>query len=273
MEKLVFKNKILNIVFGVILIALAVVGYLMDYIADYLPYIIGAVLILLSLKRFLFTFKSVGNKGGTLVLVIEFLLDLTFAGLLIYLQDHIELFVGLIIYIRGASYLIINFLSSRKVKLSEYLFNIGYVTLGTYVVFTDILTVENLVMVISGLVLLVGLIYFVTGLVVVIKKKKQEDLEEAIKEENSKTFEDLVITVDEVDKNEEVIEESTDNEEDDVAEEILEEDIEEEAIEEIKEEVDLAKLTVAELKELAKKRKIIGLSGLKKAEIIAKLKE
>ena len=50
MEKMVFKNEILNIVFGSLLIIFAFVGYFTKIVEDYLPIIVAIVIILLSAK-------------------------------------------------------------------------------------------------------------------------------------------------------------------------------------------------------------------------------
>ena len=119
MDKMVFKNEILNIVFGSLLIILVLVGYFLDYIEDYLPYIVGAVIILLSVKRFAYTFKKISSKNATLILIIEFILDLVFAGLLMFYIGNVELFLGLVIYTRGLSYLIVNFVAARKANFDQ----------------------------------------------------------------------------------------------------------------------------------------------------------
>jgi len=53
MEKMIFKNKILNIVCGSILVIFAFVGYFTKVVEDYLPIIVGIVIILLSLRSFI----------------------------------------------------------------------------------------------------------------------------------------------------------------------------------------------------------------------------
>ena len=137
MEKIVFKNEILNIVFGGLLLIFAIVAYFTKLVEDYLPVIIGVVLILLSIKRFYYSFKKIVSKNATLILVIELILDFVFAGLLIYLADHVELFIGLIIYTRGVSYLIINYVATRKIKVVQYILNIVFVTFGAFLMFTS----------------------------------------------------------------------------------------------------------------------------------------
>lgn len=259
MERIVFKNEYLNIVFGAILVIFAAVVYFANYIEDILPYVIGVLLILLSIKRFVFTFKKSNNKNAMFILVIELLLDFAFAGLLIYMLDHVELFVGLIIYTRGVSYLLINYVSTRKVDIMQYIFNIGYVTLGSFLIFTDFSSVTFLSISIVSLIVLVGIIYLQAGIRKLVKKDKKNefDLEQVKKKEG-------IISGDLMDDHKVEIEEVVDDHED---EDVIEVNVNN------SNQIDYDSLTVTELKAIAKKRKITGISQLKKADLISKIKE
>jgi hypothetical protein len=153
----------------------ALVGYFMGYIDEYLSILIGVILILLSIKRFLFSFKRIVSKNATLILVVELLLDFVFAGLLIYLQDHVELFVGLIIYTRGVSYLLINYIATRKIKLAQYILNILFVTFGSFLMFYPIDSLTVLVLGVSVIFLLFGAIYLQAGIVKQVEIEKAEE--------------------------------------------------------------------------------------------------
>jgi len=273
MEKMVFKNDLLNIIFGALLIIFAIVGYFTNIIEDYLPIIIGIVLVLLSAKRFLFSFKKITSKNATLILVIEFFLDLVFAGLMIYLQDHVELLLGAIIYIRGVSYLIINYVATRKVKLGQYVLNIGYLTFGAFLMFTSYNSVSFLAIFISALMLLFGAIYLQAGVTKVVEKEELEEQQEKkekeqqklqkIEAKSEKKIEELETKVKEVEKEQKkVITEKND----------LEKKVEK-LIPKKEKEVDYDSLTLVELKEMAKKKDLKGYSQLKKSELIDKLKE
>jgi len=52
---------------------------------------VGIILIVLSAKRFIFSFKKTISKNATLVLGVELVLDFVFCGLLIYHQAQIQL--------------------------------------------------------------------------------------------------------------------------------------------------------------------------------------
>ena len=254
MEKMVFKNEILNIVFGSLLIILVFVGYFLDYIEDYLPYIVGAVIILLSAKRFLYTFKKTSNKNATLILVIEFILDLVFAGLLMFYIGNVELFLGLVIYTRGVAYLIINFVTNRKANFDQFIINIIYVTFGTFLIFTSYNLVEFLIILVCAVILIVGAVFLFFGIRVVVanNKNKEKKVKKEIKVEETKEIE-------------------TDVEEPDVEE--PDDDSEEEEESEVEEKIDYSSKNMYDLRNIAKKRNMTGVSQLNKADLIAKLEE
>lgn len=276
MEKIVFKNEYLNIIFGGLIIIFALVSYFTSIVEDYLPLLIGVVIILLSAKRFWFSFKKTKSKYATLILVIEFILDVALAGLLIYLEDHILLFVGLVIYIRGVSYLIINYVATRKVQLAQYISNILFVTLGTYLVFSDF---DKIALLVNIAILIVGAVYLQAGIrKLVAKEEKKEAIEKKEKEDNKvkkveaksdKKINELKAQVKESEQEKKIVTEEK---------KVLEKKIEKlEPIvkkEEKKETaMDYDSFTLAELKEIAKKRNMTGYSSLRKAELIEKLKE
>lgn len=285
MEKIVFKNEYLNIIVGFILIVFAIVGYFTHLIEDYSHVIIGVVLILLSVKRFLYSFRKITSKNATLILVIEIILDFVFAGLLIYLQDHLELFVGLIIYTRGVSYLIINYVATRKVKIVQYILNIIYVTFGSFLMFTSFDSVNIIAIFIFLLTLFVGGVLLQFGVKKVVIKEKQEELleeEEKRKEKlekieakSEKKISKLKTELQEVKEEQKKINGKPKEPDKKVVkpEPVVKEKKDENNNPTGTVEVKLESLTIAELKAIAKERNITGVSQLNKAEIIEKLKK
>lgn len=252
MEKLIFKNLYLNIIFGGLLILLSLLGYFLNWFQDYLPLFTAIILILLSTKRFWYSFKKIISKYATLILIIEFILDVALAALLIYLEDYVGVFIGLIIYIRGVSYLLINYLATRKIRLFQYILNIGYVTIGSFLMFSSFAKGNILVIFITVLILLTGIIYLQAGLSRLAKKKennieKEQTTKQEIKEAKKETKEHPK-------KNEN-----------------LQQD-EPKATGSIPTMNQLTAMTVAELKTLAKNRNLEGYSQLNKKSLIEKVK-
>jgi len=284
MEKIVFKNEILNIVFGGLLLIFAIVAYFTKLVEDYLPVIIGVVLILLSIKRFYYSFKKIVSKNATLILVIELILDFVFAGLLIYLADHVELFIGLIIYTRGVSYLIINYVATRKVKVVQYVINILYVTFGSFLMFTSYSSVEFLNVFIMLLILIVGAIYLQAGVrKVVVKEQLEEEQEKKLKEKEKiekkeeKTDNKLAELKEKVQREEKekakLVSEKKEIDKKVVKPEVKQEKPVKKEVPMTDGEVDYHNLTLPELKVIAKEKNIVGVSQLKKSEIIEKIKQ
>ena len=178
MNKIIFKNHILNIVIGFIMIAFTIAAYILKWYQDFLGIIVGVVLLALSVKRFIYSFKKTISKNATLVLVIELILDLVFCGLLIYYQEHIQVFVGLVLYVRAVAYLIINYITTRKVRLFQYMLNIVYITMGSFLMFTAFNFTITLEILLAVFVLLLGAFFLYVGFEDLVKnnKKKQADL-------------------------------------------------------------------------------------------------
>lgn len=282
MEKLVFKNVYLNAVFGGLLIALAILGYFLGFFADYLPIFTGAILILLSLKRFIYSFKKITSKYATLILIIELAVDIVFGGLLIYLADHVALFIGLIIYIRGVAYLLINYIATRKINLLQYVMNIGYLTIGAFLMFTGSDLDTALVIGFSALILIVGGIYFLSGLTDILEKskqkksKKKENEPQGQKQKNEQTEEtkigeqkekinELEQKVKEAEKKSKTVEKEKKD---------LQKKVTATFKESQKSTVDnFDSKTVVELKALAKEKNLQGYSQLNKSELITFLRK
>lgn len=268
MKKMVFKNEILNVVLGSILVILPIVGYFTKVIEDYLPIFVAAVIVLLSLKRFIYIFNKTVSKNASLVLIVEFLLDIIFAGLLIYLKDHIELFLGLVFYVRGVSYLIINYIASRKVDFTQYLLNIVYVTFGAFLIFTTLDLINFLEILISVIVLAFGGIFLYYG----IKKLMAKNKKKTVKKIDSKKDDVKEKEMKNIEKKEtKMIDKTRDEETEKIHEKKIEKTEDKKVVQ--KEKIDYNSKTMIELKEIAKKRNITGVSSLNKADLIAKLKE
>ncbi|PAT01197.1 hypothetical protein CI105_08100 [Candidatus Izimaplasma bacterium ZiA1] len=275
MKKIVFKNMYLNIVLGSLLILLSLLGYFLGWIEDFLPIVIGVLLILLSLKRFLYSFKKITSKNASLILILELLLDFLFAGLMIVYKNNIELYIGLIIYIRGISYLLINYIATRKIRIVQYIFNLGYVTFGAFLMFYPLNSITALVLGVSVLLLLVGAIYLQAGVAEQVKRdKKRDKVNKKIK--NSKIVDtakqdtkikELEKEVKEVkQENKLVLEETKQLQKDIDKTKLIMKTVETKAI-------DYKSKTLAELKAIAKERNLVGVSQLNKAQLISKLKE
>ena len=266
MNKLVFKNHILNIIVGVIMVGFTIAAYFLEWYQDFLGIIVGVVLLALSVKRFIYSFKKTISKNATLVLVIELILDFVFCGLLIYYQTNLQIYAGLVLYIRGVSYLVINFITTRKIKLFQYALNIVYITFGSFLMFTSYDFVSLLEILVAVFVLLLGAFFLYVGIgdaAKINKKKKAIKLaQEKIISTPAKPVEKKVEPVAVETKKVEVVEEKP-QEKPQVKPQV------EPVV--VKPKVNYSKLTLAELKVVAKEKGLVGYSALSKAELIEKL--
>ena len=256
MNKIIFKNHILNIVIGFIMIAFTIAAYILKWYQDFLGIIVGVVLLALSVKRFIYSFKKTISKNATLVLVIELILDLVFCGLLIYYQEHIQVFVGLVLYVRAVAYLIINYITTRKVRLFQYMLNIVYITMGSFLMFTAFNFTITLEILLAVFVLLLGAFFLYVGFEDLVKNNKKKQADKPVVEKEvpliptpakavEKKVEPTLAPAKPVEKKVEPVV--------------------------IKPKVDYSKLTLAELKVVAKEKGLVGFSALSKAELIEKL--
>jgi hypothetical protein len=276
MEKLVFKNMYLNLVIGGILVLTALLGYFLNWFEDLLPFFVGAILILLSTKRFVFQFKKTKSKNATLILGIEFLVDLIIVGLLIYLQDHLSVFIGLVVYIRGVSYLLINYIATRKIQLVQYIMNIGFVTLGAFLMFGPINSEQTLVILLSSLFLIIGAIYLQAGFKSLVDKEKKKDqkakddkqIKSALKEKQKEERKDQLESSKKQEKIEQ-LEEKVKKIESEHKEAEKETNKLQKELKAVKKPItDYQSKTVVELKALAKQREITGYSSMTKDGLI-----
>ena len=277
MEKILFKNMYLNIISGFLLILLSILGYVLHWIEDFLPIFVGIILALLSIKRFIYSFKKQISKNGALVLIIEIVLDLVFVFLLIYLQNYVYIFIGLIIYIRGVAYLVMNYVATRKVRIVQYLFNIGYITIGSFLMFSTLDIDLYMIIGIAFVLLVLGAIYLENGVTSLnkkehLKKEKEKKIEQKQKAE-LKSIENSDKSKKKIDKLENEVKVA--KQEQKVTEKENKELQKMVNATEKKAEVKsgLSGKTVVELRQLAKDKNIKGYSTLTKAELISKLQE
>ena len=267
MNKLLFKNHIVNIIIGVIMVTFSITAYFMEWYTQFLAIIIAVVLIILSIKRFIFSYKKAVSKNSTLVLIIEILLDFVFCGLLAYYQEHIQLYAGLVLYVRGVAYLVINYITTRKVKLFQYVLNIGFITFGSFLMFTGYDFVPILEIGVAAFVLLLGAFYLYFGLNTLIKANKKKQL--ILKKAEVKQVPPIpVSTVKPVEEKVETIEPAKPIEKKIEPVKPVEKKVEPVVV---KPTVNYSKLTVAELRIVAKEKGVVGYSSLTKAEMIAKI--
>lgn len=157
MEKLLFKNAIVNTIIGGLLIVLAIVFYFTGWVGDFLGILVGVIVALVSLKRF---FDAVvDTKVGTsrTILFVEIVIDLFAAFMMITQPDkNIGLYLGIVIYTRGFAGLLITYFLSQREKIVLFLLNIIFLTGGAYFLFGGNPRLDILEIIITILIFLLG---------------------------------------------------------------------------------------------------------------------
>ncbi len=272
MEKVVFKNEYVNIVIGFLLILFAILGYFFGWIEDALPIIFAIVLALFSTKRFIFSFRKAISKNTALILAIEYALDLIALGLLIYLQDYIGIFVGIIIYLRGVSYLIINYVVTRKVQVPRYILNIFFITLGSFFMFYKMDSLLILTIFVIAILVIFGAIYIFYGFKVITKRDKVRDAKLKVEKEKQKVKRFEEKTEKQIEKLDEKLDDKV-KESEQEQKKIIATQIKPNLQPTKVKQQNYSELTIAELKIIAKEKGVTGVSQLNKAQIIEKLNE
>ncbi len=267
MEKLLFKNNIVNIVIGVILAIFAVLAYFLGWIGDFLAIFIGIILIALSLKRFIVTFKKVRSRNATAVLMIEIILDLLFGALLIITQQNAEIYLGLVLFIRGFSYLIINYLINREIKFIIYIMNIAFLTVGCFFMFRPPLGLNYLEIAALCCFGFIGIVYILFGIIYLNQEKKNQPEKAAVAAAKpvAKSMEAQVKPV-------EVVPAKPDIQPVEVKPvvETLPKPVEPAPSKKV---ASLNDMTVIELKALAKEKNIYGYTKMVKSELVAAIRK
>ncbi|MBU1145182.1 MAG: Rho termination factor N-terminal domain-containing protein [Firmicutes bacterium] len=268
MEKLLFKNNIVNIVVGVILTLFTILAYFLGWIGEFLAIFIGIILIALSLQRFIITFKKVRSRNATAVLMIEIILDLLLGTLLIITQKNAEIYIGLILFLRGFSYLIINYLINRPIKFIIYLMNILFLTVGCFFMFRPPLGLNYLEIAALCLFVFIGLIYIIFGILYLNENKKKQPIKEelALVKQAAKPTEPPMNTV---------VKPTETPKPDPKPEVKIETPPKPKPIEPapVVKTQNLTEMTVSELKAIAKEKNIYGYSKMVKSELIAVIRK
>lgn len=192
MKKIIFKNGVINIIFGLMFFVaavLAVIGLLgidkLDYLNYGLRYVIGVVLILFSLFNLFFSIK----KGcGSKVVMIQFILNAVIIALgfiLLFEKSDADgtlplipaLALGIAFYAEGSILILEN--AVKKGNLTASLIGILILTLGVIIIVFDN-KVDNIIRyTLLSILFLVGLFYLIAGIVIVSRRRgKEEALEE-----------------------------------------------------------------------------------------------
>ena len=166
MKSVITKNPILNLVLGIILIALALTAmFFTTWLEDAIVYIIAGLIIIVSIYRFYLDFKRTTDKNATIILVVELLGALAIG---IYLMVEAKsanatTMVGFVLYLRGFTYLLTLQLLKISGSFKKFLIIIALMTLGAYMLFSGVQGETYLQYGVYGIVTLYGLLLVFSG--------------------------------------------------------------------------------------------------------------
>ncbi len=145
MKKLHFKHPLLNIILGALLAAFAIVAmFITDWLAEFTIYVIGALVVILSLVRFNKDYRSYKNSQARMILAVELILALLAGGLILFREADAGHFVGFVLYLRGFVYFLILQLLRSRGTFEKFLLYMAILTLGAYVLFTGNIFLEEI---------------------------------------------------------------------------------------------------------------------------------
>lgn len=173
MKRLITKYPIPNILLGIILIAFALYATFMTTIMyASIIYIVSVIVIIyavLKLYRDIHYFKK---QTAKLLMSLEFALNITLAILLATEVFGLAIILGLVLYIRGANFLLILQVRKMATSVKRYFVNLILITLGAYIFFTNNAYTEILQYILFALITLYGILLLYFGITKLLKMSK-----------------------------------------------------------------------------------------------------
>ncbi len=176
MKRIVTKHPVVNIVLGVLLLALSITALFHQPLLDEgILYLAGGLVALFSVVRFHKEFKHHKAKQARYILSVEFVLVILLAVLLAFVEFFtIAIVLGLVIYLQGATRLLIAQALRKLVKVERFLMQLVYVTLGAFLVFGAFDFEEALRYIVIGLLGVYGIIFLAFGIHKVAREHKKK---------------------------------------------------------------------------------------------------
>lgn len=176
MQKLVFKNPIVNTVVGAILIVFAIVALLLNWFDDIVDIVIAVLIVYYAVTHYVNSKKKYKNSQALMILTTQAVVIIIIAVFLVLKQFEVASLVstsfalGMTLYLHGFVYLLILQLLKLRSKFVEFLIYMAILTLGTYVLFGNP-PFEILKWLMFALIIAYGALLLIIGLEKIIKKK------------------------------------------------------------------------------------------------------
>lgn len=195
MKKITFKNNVLNAILGVVLLVAGIIELIgafgvdnLDYISPVLQYVTGCLVMLFGLFNMFKTIKKTNTKGSNLlsfginivIMVLGFLAIIPTGSLEIVFSPVNAL--GATIYLEGVFVVLNSSIKNEKTK--RILLGIIIITIGVVVI--TLIKQEHIIYGLAFIMILLGLIFFISSLSGMSKSKKENKTDEKGEETKSK---------------------------------------------------------------------------------------
>ena len=176
MKNYITRIPLLNLILGVLLLALAVIAmFFTTWIEDIVVYIIAFFIAAFSTFRFLKDYQKTDDKNASIILAAEYVIVLGVAIYLAVYEANAARMVGLVLYLRGFSYLLTLQLLRIKGPFVSFIVYIALLTLGAFMLFTGADSEAYLQYAVFGIIAIYGIILLVYGLQGMKKEKPVEN--------------------------------------------------------------------------------------------------
>lgn len=136
MNKFVFKVPLANLILGGILVIVSVLGmFVFDWFSDFVNIVVAVIIVYYSIARFAKERLKYRNQQALMILSAELAIAFLLVILLVLREIDIYFGIGLVLYLRGLTYLLILQLLKLRTAFLNFVISIVVLTLGAYVFF------------------------------------------------------------------------------------------------------------------------------------------
>ncbi|MFW6318634.1 MAG: Rho termination factor N-terminal domain-containing protein [Bacillota bacterium] len=176
MKKLITKYPIPNIILGIILIAFAVYAtFIEDIMYDSIIYIVGFIIAIYAVLKLYKDIRYVKKQITKILMGLEFVLTIALTILLVTDIMSLAIVLGLVLYIRGANFLLILQVNKMATSVKRYLVNLVLITLGAYLFIANDAYTDILQYILFVLITLYGILLLYFGIANLIKMSKEKN--------------------------------------------------------------------------------------------------
>ncbi|MFP4078054.1 MAG: hypothetical protein ACLFUQ_02785 [Candidatus Izemoplasmataceae bacterium] len=180
MKTYITRIPLLNLILGILLIALAIIAmFFTDLIESIVVYIIAFFIAAFSTFRFLKDYQKTDDKNASIILAAEYAIALGVAVYLAVYEANAARMVGLVLYMRGFAYLLTLQLLKIKGPFTSFLVYMAILTLGAFMLFAGSESETYMQYAVFGIIAIYGILLLVVG---INGMKKKPSKEKSVKE-------------------------------------------------------------------------------------------